>query len=113
MRLSAIVLIAMAVLLIPEWAEAQEKLEPGGKEFLRSKHPKIGKDYYVVREGQSDQCSIVGGTWGDKPVGALGDAPYASEKYAKAALKTFPECKGGEVDATDSEKHTDSKKHGE
>jgi hypothetical protein len=51
----------------------------------------------VVREGQSDQCKIVAGDFGDKPEGAIGGAPYASKNYAKAALKTFSQCKGGET----------------
>jgi len=38
------------------------------------------------------------GQVGDKPEGAVGDAPYASKSYAKAALKKLPECKGGLVD---------------
>jgi hypothetical protein len=28
----------------------------------------------------------------------VGNAPYANEKYAKAAIKNFPECKGGLVE---------------
>jgi hypothetical protein len=50
-----------------------------------------------VRKGDSNKCSIVAGKWEDKPIGATGGAPYASKDYAKAALKTFPECKGGEA----------------
>jgi hypothetical protein len=104
-----IVLIAVAVLLIPEWTEAGEgggrsKLEPSGQGFLKEKHPKLGKNYYVVHEGQTNQCSIVPGEWSSKPAGALGGAPYASRKYAKAALKTFPECKGGEIEEAADEK---------
>jgi hypothetical protein len=48
-----------------------------------------------VPTGQSHQCSIVAGEWEKKPAGALGAFPYASADYAKATLKTFPECKGG------------------
>jgi hypothetical protein len=62
------------------------------------RHQKLGKDYYVVRKGDSNKRSIVEGKWEDKPIGAIGGAPYASKDYAKAALKTFPECKGGEAD---------------
>jgi hypothetical protein len=58
--------------------------------------PKVSKDYYVVRKNQSNKCSIVTGEWANKPVGSLGGAPHATKNYAKAALKTFPECKGGE-----------------
>ena len=113
MRVPTIVLIAVAVLLIPEWAEAgkegggggRSKLEPGNQGFLKEKHPKLGKDYYVVHEGQTNQCSIVTGEWANKPVGTLGGAPYATKDYAEAALKTFPECKGGELDQGADIKH--------
>jgi hypothetical protein len=110
MRVPTIVLIAVAVLLIPEWAEAgkaggeKSKLEPGGQEFLKEKHPKLGKDYYVVRMGVGDKCKIVSGEWSSKPAGALGGAPYASKQYAKAALKKFPECKGGQIERAADEK---------
>jgi hypothetical protein len=57
-----------------------------------------------VREGQGDQCKIVAGNFGDPPVGTIGSAPYAGKKYAKAALKTFPECKGGEIEEAADEK---------
>jgi hypothetical protein len=90
------IVLTMAV-LAAGGAKAETLTEPG-EGFLAQKHPELGDDYYVVRKGQSNQCSIATGKWEKKPVGALGDAPYASEKYAKAALKTFPECKGGEAD---------------
>jgi hypothetical protein len=106
MRWSTIVLTATALVLIPEWAEAGERLEPGGAEFLRNKRPNSGKDYYVVHTGQSNQCSIVAGRFGDPPVGAIDDKPYADEKYAKRALATFPDCKGGE---TETDEVTDKK----
>jgi hypothetical protein len=39
-------------------------------------------------------------------LGAIGGAPYVSKKYAPAALKKFPECKGGEADdSMDTKKH--------
>jgi hypothetical protein len=63
---------------------------------------KLGKDYYLVRKGDSNQCSVVTGKWEEKPEGAIGGAPYASEEYAKAALKTFAACKGGEADEDES-----------
>lgn len=88
--------LAAAVLQIPGWADAKSRLEPKGGGYVDTKHPKVGKNYYVVRKDQSDKCSIVTGGWADKPEGALGGAPYATKNYAKAALKTFPECKGGE-----------------
>ena len=104
MRVLTIVLAA-AVLQVPGWAEAKNKLEPGGGGYVDTKRPKVGKNYYVVRKGQNDKCSIVTGEWANKPVGTIGGAPYASENYAKAALKTFPECKDGETDEAADKKH--------
>jgi hypothetical protein len=104
MRMPTIVLAAIAVLPVSGWAEAKERLEPRGGEYVDTNHPKVTKDYYVVREGQSDQCKVVAAKFGDPPVGSIGGAPYAGKKYAKAALKKFPECKGGEVDQTADDK---------
>ena len=96
MRVLMVILTAMTLLLVTGRAEAGKvEGEPKGDEFMRHKIPKVAKDYYVVPTGQSNQCSIVAGEWEKKPAGALGGAPYASSGYAKAALKTFPECKGG------------------
>jgi hypothetical protein len=97
MRWSTIVVTAMALPLIAEWAEATERLEPGGAEFLR-KRSTGSRDYYIVHTGQSNQCAIVAGDFGYPPVGALDNKPYADEKYAKSALAKFPACKGGEVE---------------
>jgi hypothetical protein len=105
MRTPIVALAAIAALM-PGWAEAKkDPYNPGGGEYVDTKHPKVTKDYYVVREGKSDKCSIVTGAWADKPAGAIGGAPYASKAYAKAALKTFPECKGGETDEAVDKKH--------
>ena len=98
MRVLMVTLTAMTLLLVTGRAEAGRlgEGEPKGDEFVRHKNPKFdANDYYVVPTGQSNQCSIVAGEWENKPAGALGGAPYASANYAKAALKTFPECKGG------------------
>jgi hypothetical protein len=92
-----LLLAAIAVLQVPGWAEARAQLSPAAED-LSVRHQKLGKDYYVVRKGDSNKRSIVEGKWEDKPIGAIGGAPYASKDYAKAALKTFPECKGGEAD---------------
>jgi len=103
MRTPLVVLAAIAVLQVPGWAEAKKtKLEPGGGQYVDTNHPKVTKDYYVVREGPSDKCKVVNGNFGDKPFGTIGGAPYASKKYATAALKKFPECKGGEADEDES-----------
>ena len=104
MRVLTIVLAA-AMLQVPGWAEAKNKLEPGGGGYVDTKRPKVGQNYYVVRKGQNDKCSIVTGEWANKPVGTIGGAPYASKDYAKAALKTFPECKDGETDEAADKKH--------
>ena len=107
MRTLAIVIAAFAVLQFPQLAEAGRSIQPGGGQYVDTNHPKVTKDYYVVREGQSDKCKVVNGNFGDKPFGTIGGAPYASKKYATAALKKFPECNGGEAD-----EFTDTKKHG-
>ena len=61
----------------------------------RRKHPntkKLGKNYYVVRKPNSGDCKV-------EPKKVPNDfimvstSPYASEKYAEAAIETFPECK--------------------
>jgi len=93
MRMLMIVVTAAASVLFIGWAEAQVR-EPG-EGFIKSKRPAVGSDFYVVRKGDSGKCSLVAGKPGDKPVGAVGDAPYASRKYATKALKSSPECKGG------------------
>jgi hypothetical protein len=108
MRVLMVTLTAMTLLLVTARAEAAKlggEGQPGGAGFLREKHPKVAKDYYVVPTGQNHQCSIVAGEREKKPAGALGGAPYASSGYAKAALKTFPECKGGEPDEETDTKH--------
>ena len=107
MRVLMVTLTAMTLLLVTGRAEAGlfGPSKSKGDEFLRQKKSKLGQDYYVVPTGQSHQCSIVAGGWEKKPAGALGGAPYASADYAKAALKTFPECKGGEPDQETDTKH--------
>ena len=105
MRTPLVVLATIAVLQVPGWAEAKNQLEPGGGGFLDTNRPKVTKDYYVVREGQSDKCKVVTGDFGNKPVGAIGGAPYANKNYAEVALKKFPECKGGNTDGAADDKH--------
>jgi len=105
MRISLVFLAAIAGLQVPGWAEAKDRLEPSGSGFVDTNHPKVTKDYYVVREGQGDRCSVVAGDFGKNPEGTIGGAPYASKKYATAALKKFPECKGGEATEPEGKKH--------
>jgi len=106
MRIPPVVLVAIAVLQVPGWAEAKTKLEPGGGGYVDTNRPKVTKDYYLVREGQTNKCKIVPAQFGENPKGTIiGGAPYASKKYATAALKKFPECKGGEATEEEGKKH--------
>ena len=105
MRIPLILLAGIVVLQVPGWAEARDRIEPGGGQFVDTNHPKVTKDYYVVREGQGDRCKVVAADFGNNPVGTIGGAPYASKKYATAALKKFPECKGGEATEFEGKKH--------
>jgi hypothetical protein len=95
MRMLMIVLTAVASALVTGWAEAGGMDDPG-LDWIKQKKPgNLGPDYYVVRKGESGKCFIVTGSFDDKPVGIVGGAPYASMDYAKTALKSSPECKGG------------------
>jgi hypothetical protein len=102
MRIPIMIFLAvLAPLLVTGWAEAQALHDPG-EDFIKHKRQgNSGPDYYVVRKGESGKCSIVSGGFGDKPVGIVGDAPYASRQYAKTALESSPECKGGLAEDTD------------
>jgi hypothetical protein len=42
-------------LLLSNRSEAERLRDPGAG-FVQQKHPKVGKDYYVVRQGKSDKC---------------------------------------------------------
>ena len=98
MRTLMIVLTAVASVLVTGWAEAGQIDDPGLDWIKHKKKGDLGPDYYVVRQGDSGKCSIVTGGFDDKPVGMVGGAPYASMDYAKTALKSSPECKGGLVE---------------
>ena len=65
MRIPLILLAGIVVLQVPGRAEARDRLEPGGGQFVDTKHPKVTKDYYVVREGQGDRCKVVAADFGD------------------------------------------------
>jgi hypothetical protein len=106
MRMSITVLTAVAALLLPLESSAEGVRDPGGG-FVGQKAPKLGKNYYVVRKGEG--CAIQTGKLGEKPDGTIGDAPYASKNYAKAALKAAPECKGGLVEDEFSKKNKKEK----
>jgi hypothetical protein len=102
MRMSITVLTAVAALLLPIQSKADSVRDPGGG-FVGQKASKLGKNYYVVRKAEG--CAIQTGKTGEKPEGTIGDAPYASKNYAKAALKAAPECKGGLVEDAFSKKN--------
>ena len=104
MRAFTILLIAMVLAAVPYRAYANSVTDQGAG-FLSYKHKKVTKDFFVVRAGQGDQCSIVQGQFSDKPAGAIGGAPYVSKDYAEAALKKLPECKGGEASEFEGKKH--------
>ena len=90
MRMSITIIAAMAVLVHPIQSKAEAVRDPGAG-FIGQKHHKAGKNYYVVRSDKG--CAIKPGEFGDTPEGAVGDAPYASKSYAKAALKNFRNAK--------------------
>jgi hypothetical protein len=93
-------IVLLAVIAVPGWAEGKNRHERH-EQFIDTKPSKFEKfeqDYYVVRKGDRNRCAIEPGVWGERPADAVGDVPYASKAYAKAALKTFSECKGGETD---------------
>lgn len=106
MRMSIAVLTAVAALMLPLGSKAEGVRDPGGG-FVGQKAPKLGKNYYVVRKGEG--CAIQTGKTGEKPEGTVGDAPYATKNYAKAALKAAPECKGGLVEDEFSKKNKKEK----
>ena len=110
MRMSITVFAAVVALLLPMQSGAKPVRDPGGG-FVGQKQQKLGKNYFVVRK--ENGCAIQVGKKDKKPEGAIGDAPYASKGYAKAALKTFPECKGGLVDDDENGKKNKKEKDSE
>jgi hypothetical protein len=74
--------LLLAVLSWPPPANAGENI-PSTK--------KLGKNYYVVRKPNSSDCRVEAKKV-PKDFVMVGKAPYASEKYAEAAIETFPEC---------------------
>ena len=100
MQMLMIVLTAVAPLMVSGWAQAAQLDDPG-LDWIKHKKPQAGQDYYIVRKGESGKCSIVTGSFDKKPEGLVGGAPCASMEYAKTALKSSPECKGGLVEEKD------------
>ena len=94
-------ILATVLVLLPHTEAMSDKFNDyrgGGGGFIGETNRKLGKDYYVVREGANGKCSIQAGNFGENPKDMVGGAPYASKDYAKAALEKSPECKGGEAD---------------
>jgi hypothetical protein len=92
MELLAPLFFVVAILIAGGAMAVEDTITPKGGGYVDTKHPKVGKDYYVVRD-DNGKCKIQDGNWGNKPKGALGGAPYANKKYAKKALNKFPECR--------------------
>jgi hypothetical protein len=59
MRMLSMVLTAMALLQVAGWAEAKDRTQPGGGGYVDTKHPKLGKNYYVVRMGVGDMLDCL------------------------------------------------------
>ena len=101
MKTPTIVIAVGVIFLFTGSASAQNRSllerDSPGDTFLRHKKINAMGDYYLVRSS-NDQCSVVSGTGNKKPEGIVGNAPYATKKYAEAAIKNFPECKGGLVE---------------
>ena len=103
MQIPTTTITAIAIMLTAaSWAEAKDLSDKSGSSFINyHEKRKESKEYYiVVKDGGGDQCSIVTGAWGENPSGMVGTSPYATRGYAEAALKKFPQCKGGEAEET-------------
>ena len=86
----------------PDGQRPKTDLSSSGSGFVDTNHPKVTQDYYVVR---GSRRPVLGVAKLENPEGTIGGAPYASKKYATAALKKFPECKGGEATELEGKKH--------
>ena len=77
-------ILALLLALLP-WAppaNAGERIESTKK---------LGKNYYVVRKPNSGDCKVEPKKVPNDFI-MVGKSPYASQKYAEAAIETFPEC---------------------
>jgi hypothetical protein len=81
-RLTLPLALLLAVLVSMPSANAGETI-PSTK--------KLGKNYYVVRKPNSGDCQVEAKKVPNDFI-MVGKGPYASEKYAEAAMETFPEC---------------------
>ena len=71
MRTSAIVIAAFAVLQFPQLAEARNPIQPGGGQYVDTNHPKVTKDYYVVRQARAISAKLSMPTLGTSHWGRL------------------------------------------
>src|SRR6476619_5702854 len=81
-RIALSLALLLAVLSWPPSANAGENI-PSTK--------KLGKNYYVARKPNSGYCKVEPKKVPNDFI-MVGKSPYASEKYAEAAIETFPEC---------------------
>ena len=78
-RIALSLALLLAVLSWPLFANAGENI-PSTK--------KLGKNYYVVRKPNSGDCKVEPKKVPNDFI-MVGKSPYASEKYAEAAIETF------------------------
>jgi hypothetical protein len=81
-RIALSLALLLAVLSWPPSANAGENIQSTKK---------LGKNYYVVRKPNSGDCMVEPKKVPNDFI-MVGKSPYASEKYAEAAIATFPEC---------------------
>jgi hypothetical protein len=81
-RIALSLALLLAVLSWPPSANAGERIESTKK---------LGKNYYVVRKPNSGDCKVEPKKVPNDFI-MVGKSPYASQKYAEAAIATFPEC---------------------
>jgi hypothetical protein len=73
--------------------------------FLSYKHKKATKDFFIVRAGTGDQCSIEQGEFSDKPVGANWRRPVRKQGICRGCTQKLAECEGGRAADSEGKKH--------
>ena len=81
-RIALSLALLLAVLPWAPPANAGERIESTKK---------LGKNYFVVRKPNSGDCKVEPKKVPNDFI-MVGKSPYASQKYAEAAIETFPEC---------------------
>ncbi len=81
-NLALFLALLLAVLAWPPSADAGESIRSTKK---------LGKNFYVVRKPNSGDCKVEPKKVPNDLI-MVGKSPYASQKYAEAAIETFPEC---------------------